>query len=310
MSNSLHTKYRPKSFDEVIGQAAIVKAMKSAIDRKTARAFLFNGPAGCGKTTLARISAYEVGCSDSSIMNVDAATNTGVDNVREIQEVIRYKPMGDSSVRGIIVDECHMLSKQAWNSLLTVVEEPPSYVYWFFCTTEVDKVPKTIVTRCKNLKLSLLSDVALEKVVKNALKGEKEKLKDSIVKLIISEAHGSARQALQNLDSCIGVTNTKEAARILETAADSKDVIDLCRLLISGGASWTSAMEIINRIKDPNPESIRIVVCAYTAAVLKNQKSAKQVQNLLAILDAFEGYYNPSEKLAPLLLSIGRVLYG
>lgn len=306
MSQSLPVKYRPDSFEDVVGHTAVLKSLQGVVKRGS-QTFLFHGPSGTGKTTLARIIAREAGCVET--LEVDAATNTGVDNIRDIQETIRYRPISNGKgKRAIILDEAHMLSKSAWNSLLKVVEEPPAHVFWFFCTTELDKVPATIKTRCSAFGLSSVSTDNLRTVVKRVAKSEKIRISDDVLEVIVSEARGSPRQALVNLDLCADAETKKQAADILKSAIASDAAIELCRFLTGKGGSWAKAMEIVSRLKDEQPEGVRIVVCNYVAAILKNSKSDKDAGRLLAILDAFEGTYNQSEKLAPLLLSIGRVL--
>ena len=307
---SLHTKYRPSSFSKVVGNAAVVKSLESVLASDSSHAFLFHGPSGCGKTTLARICAAELGCTPEYLMEFDAATHTGVDNIRDVQEMLRYLPMGGSRVRVVILDEAHMLSKSAWNSLLKVIEEPPSHIYWFFCTTELGKVPQTIKTRCMAFGLSSVSEADLKKLLRRVLKGEKHTLADdAILDVIVSEAKGSPRQAIVNLSSCMHVETASEASEILKSAVVSEPVVELCRFLLNGGGSWSSAMKIATKLKDTESESVRIVLCNYMAATLRNKTARKDAERILAILDAFDTPYNASEKQAPLLLSIGRVLF-
>lgn len=304
---SLHVKHRPGSFEDIVGHAAVLKSIRGVLSRKSSQAFLFHGPAGTGKTTLARIVAGEVGCEPTYVLEVDAATNTGVDNVREIQEKLRYLPLGGKGNRAIILDEAHMLSKSAWNSLLKVIEEPPAHVFWFLCTTEVDKVPATIKSRCSAIGLSALTHDQIRVIVKRVAKAERMRVHDDVLEVIVSESRGSPRQALVNLDLCADAETRKQASEILKSAIASDATLTLCRFLVSGG-SWAKAMDIVADLKDENPESVRIVVCNYVAAVLKKTKSAKDAGPLLAILDAFEGTFNQSEKQAPLLLALGRIL--
>lgn len=308
MSESLAIKYRPSEFDDVVGQSAVVRSLKTIVNKRQSHSFLLTGPSGCGKTTLARIVARKVGCLSRDIMEVDAATRTGVDDMRSVQEGLRFKPLGKGSSKGVIVDECHMLSKAAWNSMLKIVEEPPEYVFFFFCTTEPGKVPQTIKTRCTAYSLKLLSDSELTKIVKQVCAEEDIKLKSDIVEIVVAEANGSARQALSNLTLVQGVKDTKEASAVLSSAAKSTEAIDLCRFLMKGG-SWVSAMQIVDKMKDQNPESVRIIVCNYLAAVLKSAKNKGDALRALAMLDNFSTPYNPSEKQAPLLLSIGHCLF-
>jgi DNA polymerase-3 subunit gamma/tau len=305
---ALPVKYRPKTLDEIVGHAEVVTKLKSYAKKKERRAFLFHGPAGTGKTTLARIIAKEYGCAMDYTMEVDAATNTGVDNIRDIQEVLRYLPMGGTKMRAVILDEAHMLSKAAWNSILKPLEEVPPHVVWFICTTEPDKVIKTVKERCAVFGLSPLSVVLLKKIINHVAKGEGIELKSDIIDLIAQEAGGSPRQAISFLEKCSEVSNVKEAAKLLASALESDATIELCRFLVSGGNNWSAAMEIVAKFKSEQPEGIRIVVCNYMGKVLQGTKNGKQAAHLLNILEAFEGTYNQSEKMAPLLLSLGRVL--
>jgi len=307
MMESLHIKYRPKKFDDVVGQDSTIKALKSVLKRDGSRAFLFSGPSGCGKTTLARIVAKELKCSPKNIVEVDAATHTGVDAMRNVQQMLLYRPLGKDAARAIIVDEAHMLSKSAWNSLLKGIEEPPPNVSWFFCTTEPGKVPQTIKTRCTTSNLSLVKDEALTDLVKAVVRKEKGKLPSDVTRILVKEAKGSPRQALVNLSLCWDAQSAKEASKILESALESDSILELCRFLRKGG-SWARAMKILDGLENENPESVRIVVMNYMAAVARKAPSDKQAMSILAVMEAFSQPYNASEKVAPLILSIGNVL--
>jgi DNA polymerase III gamma/tau subunit len=310
MGEVLYQKYRPQSFGDVVGQKEVVDSLVRTLKKGSSRSFIFHGPSGVGKTTLARISAHAVGCHDKDILEIDAATHTGVDDMRQVQEVLRYRPFGDSEHRAIIIDEAHAISKQAWNSLLKSVEEPPEFITWFFCTTEVGKIPATIKTRCTSFTLKECSDAALHALFTRVCLGEKlMKFPEDIRDVIIKEALGSPRQMLVNLTMCREAKTKKEAAAILQTAHESDATIELCRFLAAPKpGSWPKAMSIISQI-DAAPESVRIVVSNYMAACMKGAKSDRDACHFLQILEAFSESYNASDKMAPLFLSIGRVLF-
>lgn len=310
MSDALHVKYRPGSLKKIVGQAAAVKALGSIIERKSAQSLLFTGPYGCGKTSLARIAALEFGCLADGIMELPAAVYTGIDDMRSILDGLQYRPFGESGLKCIILDEAHRLSKQAWDSLLKAIEEPPEYVYWMLCTTEPEKIPATIKSRCAPITLKLISDQDLEKLVDRVCKAEGIEISDGIFQLVVREANGSARQALVNLNLCRDVEDRKEAAELLRTALESDPVLELCRYVTAGSGSWMKAMAIVEKLEGQSPEGVRIVVCNYLASVLKNAKSDKAATATLRILDAFASPYSQSEGLAPLFLSIGNALYG
>lgn len=306
----LNKAYRPVQWDEVVGQDSAVRAIKSVLKSKASQALLLFGPSGVGKTTIARIAANEFGCNQSTILSIDAATHTGIEKMREVQDMIRYKPiMGDSGKRAVIVDECHRLSGNAWDSLLTSVEEPPQHMLWVFCTTNVAKVPITIKTRCAKFGLKEVSDKDLDFLVRDVAKGEQHKIPDEVIRVVVSEARGSPREALNNLSMCVDAKNRREAADLLKAVIDENSTIELCRFLANSSGSWVKCMAIIEKLADESPESVRIVATNYFGKAIRSAKTNKDACFWLERLDAFSQSYNPSEGFAPLMLSIGRVMF-
>ena len=146
---ALYRKYRPQTFKEVLGQDHIVKVLQSSIELdKIAHAYIFSGSRGTGKTSVARIFAKELGTSANDITEIDAASNTGVDDIRALNESVNTIPF-ESKYKIYILDEAHMLSKSAWNALLKTLEEPPKHVIFILATTEFEKIPETVVSRCQ-----------------------------------------------------------------------------------------------------------------------------------------------------------------
>lgn len=307
-ADALYNKYRPDTFELVLGQNAVVKALERVLKKGTSRAFVFAGPSGVGKTTLARISATYAGCTRINRVEIDAALNTGVDAMRKVAEAIRYVPMGKGAKKAVIVDEAHRLSGQAWDSLLKAVEEAPKHALWFFCTTNGAKLPATLKTRCVWLSLVSVSDRDIRRLVDDVASEEKIRVSESVVDLIVRQAHGSPRQALVNLAACDGVKDKKEAAEILHTALSSDATIELCRFMLRPG-SWVKLMSIITKLDGQSPEGLRIIVCNYYASVLKRASSERDVTHALSVLEAFSQEYNQAEGMAPLFLSVGRVMY-
>lgn len=305
-----HVKHRPKTLAEVVGQDATVKSLKAQLKAKQRpHSFLFTGPSGCGKTTLARILAAEFNCSPANILETDAATNTGIDAMREITSTLRYQGFGDQPNKMIILDEAHALTKQAWQSLLKAVEEPPEHVYFAFCTTDAGKVPDTIRTRCSSYDLKPVRFDDLMDLLEDVADLEKLDIADAYLEQVARACGGSPRQALVMLSMVLGCEDEDEVARILETPLENKEVIDLCRLLVAGKLDWVKAVSLLKAMPETAPESIRIVVVNYLNACLMGAKSERDVPRLLDLLADFSKPCNPTDKLAPILLAIGNNIF-
>ncbi len=206
---ALYRKYRPESFSEVIGQDHIVKAISGSLSvGKVAHAYLLCGPRGTGKTTIARIIARELGTSTNDIIEMDAASNRGIDNVRDINENVRTLPF-DSKYKIYILDEVHMFTKEAWNALLKTIEEPPEHVIFILATTELEKIPETIVSRCQSFVFKKPNDAILSQVVTNVAKKEGYNLEDGGAELIALLADGAFRDALGILQKVISFSKDK-----------------------------------------------------------------------------------------------------
>jgi len=221
-SKVLALKYRPQVFEDLIGQDVIAETIYNSIKSdKSANAYLFTGIRGVGKTTIARIVAKSLNCEKgidnlckdsfcnhcNSIINsnhidvleMDAASKTGVDDVRDLIEFSRYGPTS-AKYKIFIIDEVHMLSKQAFNALLKTLEEPPKYLKFIFATTEIKKIPVTVVSRCQRFDLSRIKSDQLFKFIKKISEKEKGKVTDEALKLIVKISEGSVRDALSLLD--------------------------------------------------------------------------------------------------------------
>ena len=221
-SKVLALKYRPQTFDDLIGQDVIVETIINSIQvDKAPNAYLFTGIRGIGKTTIARIVAKSLNCLNGieklckeklcdnceaitnsnhiDVLEMDAASKTGVDDVRDLIEFSRYGPTS-SKYKIFIIDEVHMLSKQAFNALLKTLEEPPEYLKFIFATTEIRKIPITVVSRCQRFDLSRIKSTELFDFLKKITAIEKGKASDDALKLIVKISEGSVRDALSLLD--------------------------------------------------------------------------------------------------------------
>jgi len=207
---ALYRKYRPQTFKEVLGQDHIVKVLESsiALDR-ISHAYIFSGSRGTGKTSVARILAREVGTSANDIYEIDAASNTGVDNIRELTESVNTLPF-DSKYKVYILDEAHMLSKGAWNALLKTLEEPPAHAIFILATTEFEKIPETVISRCQNFSFKKPTQKVLKDVVSAIAKKEGFTLEPASADLVALLGDGSFRDAQSILQKIMGSSKDKK----------------------------------------------------------------------------------------------------
>jgi len=278
-SKVLALKYRPQTFDDLIGQEVVAETIKNAIKlNKTPNAYLFTGIRGIGKTTTARIVAKSLNClngpdklckddfcenceaiSNSShidVLEMDAASKTGVDDVRDLIEFSRYGPTS-AKYKIFIIDEVHMLSKQAFNALLKTLEEPPEYLKFIFATTEIKKIPITVVSRCQRFDLSRIKSSELFEFIKKIKVKENGKASDDALKLIVKISEGSVRDALSLLDrGLLTLENGKELDLILAQSIfgyfDKSQLIDLFKLILEGNEN--EVIKIYRKIYDQGIE--------------------------------------------------------
>jgi len=264
---SLHIEYRPQTFDEVIGNSELVESLSTILkNKKRPHSYLLTGPTGCGKTTIGRIIAKELGCSDQDFKEIDSADFRGIDSVREIRKQLGYYPI-DGDVRVWLIDEVHKATNDAQNAMLKMLEDTPFHVYFILCTTDPQKLLKTVKTRCTQFEVQKLTAREMTGLIRRVTKAEDETLQKQIYDQIIKSADGHPRSALQLLTKVLGAApeNRIEIAKQHEEA--EVDSIELCRALLSQ-KSWGTVREILTKIQKQEPESIRRMVLAYCKSVL------------------------------------------
>ena len=279
-SKVLALKYRPQNFEDLIGQEVTSETIINSIKaNKIPNAYLFTGIRGIGKTTIARIIAKSLNCkngienlckknhcdncvaiSNSShidVLEMDAASKTGVDDVRDLIEFSRYGPTS-SKYKIFIIDEVHMLSKQAFNALLKTLEEPPEYLKFIFATTEIKKIPVTVISRCQRYDLSRIKSLELFNFIKKIKDKENGKVSNDALKLIVKISEGSVRDALSLLDRALlsleknKELSLKEAQKIFGFF-DKSQLIDIFKLILQGEEK--KVIEVYRNIYDQGVEA-------------------------------------------------------
>ena len=241
----LARKYRPSKLEGLIGQDALVRTLKNALKSgRLAHAFLLTGIRGVGKTSTARIIARALNeipedqavDSHIDVVEMDAASNTGVDNIREIIEQAKYKPLS-APYKIFIIDEVHMLSKGAFNALLKTLEEPPEHVKFIFATTEIRKVPVTILSRCQRFDLPRVDTTLIAEHLQNIALKEKIKIDDDAVHILANASEGSVRDGLSLLDQAIAHSDGKvtlETVQQMLGFGDKAQILQMFESLMDG----------------------------------------------------------------------------
>jgi len=207
---TLYRQYRPSDWSEVRGQEQVVDVLEKAIkNKKIAHAYLFAGGRGTGKTSVARILARKLSVTDKDLYEMDAASNRGIDDIRELREGVYAMPF-ESPYKFYIIDEAHMLTKEAWNALLKTLEEPPAHVIFVLATTDRDKVPDTIQSRCEVYTFKQPTREILAQIVTDVAKKEGYSLERSAAELVALLAEGSFRDALSILQKVLTVSKDKK----------------------------------------------------------------------------------------------------
>jgi DNA polymerase-3 subunit gamma/tau len=265
---SLYQRYRPQTIDEMVGNKAEFESCIKLINGGT-RAFLLSGASGCGKTTLARIAANML---KGEVMEINSSDNRGIDTVRDIIELMKFKPLGDRKIV-FILDEVHKATNDFQNALLKPLEDMPPYCYFFLGTTNPEKLIKAIHTRCSRITFQNISPNDLMELLNRI--GEKENVPGwvkQMYSIIVDNSEGSARQALVFLEKILNCKNSQEAEKVLyNLEAEDANTINLCRAVIVG--DWQACLGCLKNLQGKDPENIRRAILGYAAKVALNVNS-------------------------------------
>lgn len=291
MGKALYRKYRPISLSTVVGQDSVIKPLSEAIKSGNfSHAYIFTGPRGCGKTSVARIFAHEINnfkyeLEDSylDIIEIDAASNTGVDNIRELREKAMIAPT-EGKYKVYIIDEVHMLSKSAFNALLKIMEEPPEHVIFILATTNPEKVPVTILSRAQLYTFSLADPDTMFNHLRKISDSEHIKIDDDALKIIVERGGGSFRDSIslldqmsnlkskdetitvKDIDSALGLPESKKIDHLLQNFENGAETTPILKELLNSGAAPESiAQNIIDRIiNHPTPKTLALIDKLFT----------------------------------------------
>ena len=311
----LARKYRPSTFSEVVGQEHILRALENSIQHnKLHQAYMFSGTRGVGKTTIARVFAKCLNCQKTDMpqiepcnectacleikagrhiefLEVDAASRTGVDDMRELLESVQYKP-ANARYKIYLIDEVHMLSKSSFNALLKTLEEPPPHVIFLMATTEVEKVPKTVLSRCLQLNLKIIPENKIREHIQSLLDLESIQYDEESLGLIASSAQGSIRDGLTLLDQAIahgnGLLESDQVKALLGTI-DQSYIIELVNYVAA--CDGDGAYLALNKITELNVEYeqvLKIIISVFHKITLHQQLQDSEdtdIKQLAASID-------------------------
>lgn len=304
---NLYRKYRPQSFKEMLGNRVELESLEIALNKKDRpHVYLFVGPAGCGKTTAARISAQMVGAQEMSIFEINSSNNRGIDTARSIIDKMEYAPIdGDAVV--FIMDEMHRAMVDHMNAMLKPLEDTPEHVFFFLCTTDPQKLIPALKSRCSIFQFPALEMKFILRILKKVSRAEGIGISDELLEEIVDRSEGSPRRALVLLEKVAGLEDEEKMRSLIVNEMDEEemeDVIQLCRALMKGN-DWKEVAERIKASKELDMEKTRRAVLGYMNAVLL---SGKRSDRAALVLEYFsEPFYNTGK--AGLVLACYQVLF-
>jgi DNA polymerase III subunit gamma/tau len=277
----LHIDYRPATLDEVVGNDSIKESLMSIFSREDKpHAYLFYGQSGTGKTTFARIMATMLNCSAQDFFEFNMSNLRGIDHVRELAVNCQYSPV-DGKVKVYLLDEVHRQTQDAQHAILKILEDTPAHVYFILCTTEPERLLKTIHTRCSGYQTQSLDNKKMKVLIKRVLEQERvEDFSATVINEIIRVSDGSPRQALVILDQVIDMDDSKALAAVASFSVVEAEAIDICRAIV-GQVNWETLRPLVKAtLLTTEPEKLRYAVLGYLSSILLN-KSDDRISELI-----------------------------
>ena len=277
MTEPLNIKYRPQTFDEFFGNEGIKESIKRNLG--TPHCYLFYGVRGCGKTTLARLVAYDLGVDEFEIHEMDAASTRGIDDAKRLKSGVFRKPMKGNR-KAYIIDEFHQSSNDAMSVWLKTLEEPPGHAFFMLCTTEVNKLLKTIRSRSTAYEVKPLSRRHVQELLDWVCKEEGIEIDPAVNKVLVSASEGVPREALVLLDKVRGLDRQLALDLVEKGGIEDHSIIELCRSLMDAKAKWPQVRKILQGI-DEEPERVRRSVLRWMNKVMIDSDKPGIVANIV-----------------------------
>jgi DNA polymerase III gamma/tau subunit len=304
------TKYRPRTFAEVLGNSLMISKLEEVVNSNTPpHCYLFTGQPGIGKTTLARIVASVLG---ATVQEMCAAANSSVDDTRKLVEIAGYKPL-DGKPTMVIIDECQNLGggsakSKAWQPLLKLTEEPPVWSFFSLCTTDPETVPVAIKSRSTTVKLNPLKPTEIEDLLTLVCEVEGWVVTDSTFQAIVGAAKGQARLALNILQLGHAIADREQLSQIIaEVESEGSPIVELCQCLVSGNRNWKRISMILDKIENEDGLDSQILGYLTNCMTRSEEQQAREVWCLLeAIMQPRQGW----SKKAQLAAAVGKICFG